>query len=126
MTAIGGDIESVSLDGREFAVASENDAARQLGGFSNEVKMNGNSTFRVSQKRMPSKIDSLELSCDNDSEDQEFLQRKADAGEAMVTVITYADGNSYEGSMVITGEVEYSNAESTCTLTLEGAGLSQQ
>ncbi len=44
MAAVGGSIESVTLDGRTFAVAADAEAQRKLGGFENEVQANGDGT----------------------------------------------------------------------------------
>jgi len=47
MAATGGSIESITMDGREFAVAADAESQRKLGGFENEVQANGNGTARI-------------------------------------------------------------------------------
>ena len=46
MTAVGGPVESVNIDGRYFAVAADADIGRELGGFTNENQPNGDGTAR--------------------------------------------------------------------------------
>ena len=41
MPAVGGSIESVTLNGRPFPVAADAEAQRKLGGWENEVQANG-------------------------------------------------------------------------------------
>ena len=44
--SVGGSIESVTLNGRSFAVAADADSNRFLGGFVNDVQANGNGSGR--------------------------------------------------------------------------------
>lgn len=74
MPAIGGSIESVSLDGRNFAVAADAEAQRKLGGFENEVQANGDGNARLIKTRVPLSIDGLTIEVDDDRGDHEFLQ----------------------------------------------------
>jgi len=41
MASVGGSIESITLGGREFAVAADAESQRKLGGWENEVQANG-------------------------------------------------------------------------------------
>ena len=74
MAAVGGSIESITLDGRNFAVAADAEAQRKLGGFENEVQSNGDGTARLIKTRVPLSLDGLTLEIDDDRADQEFLQ----------------------------------------------------
>ena len=51
--AIGGSIESVSIGGRPFTVASDADATRDLGGYTSETRANGDGTTRDILTRKP-------------------------------------------------------------------------
>ena len=51
MAAVGGSIESVTLDGREYGVAADAEAQRKLGGWENEIQSNGDGTARMVLRR---------------------------------------------------------------------------
>ena len=59
MAAIGGSLESVSLDGREFPVAADAEVQRKLGGFENEVQASGDGSARMVKTRVPWSLDGL-------------------------------------------------------------------
>ena len=65
MTAVGGPIASVSLRGRYFSVAEDAESNRKLGGFKNEIQMNGDKTGRLIKSAVPWSADGLTLSCDD-------------------------------------------------------------
>lgn len=121
--AVGGSIESVTLEGRVFAVAHDAEAQRKLGGFENEVRANGNSTARLIKTRVPLAIDGLTLEIDDDRGDHEFLQELADRTDFFPVVITYASGVSYQGRAQITGEMQGSSQNATAAVSLMGPGV---
>ena len=59
MPAVGGSIQSISIRGRIFPVASDAEANKKLGGFENEVQANGDGTARKVMTRVPWSIDGL-------------------------------------------------------------------
>jgi len=122
MSAIGGPIESISLDGRNFAVASEADVNRKLGGFENEVQSNGDGSARVIMSRVPWSLDGLTLSVDDDRGDHEYLQALVDGGDLVPVAVTLASGVVYQGVGQITGEVQYSSQNATAGVSLMGSG----
>lgn len=122
MPAIGGSIESVTIDGRIFAVAADAESQRKLGGFENEVQMNGDGTGRIIKTRIPPVVDGLTISIDDDNEDSEFLQERANGKVFFPFAITYASGNTYQGVMMITGEVQVSSQNATAAVSLMGTG----
>lgn len=123
MPAIGGSIESVSLEGREFAVAADAEAQRKLGGFENEVQANGNPTARLIKTRTPLSIEGLTLEIDDDRGDQEYLQGLANRNDFFVIAITYPSGNVYQGSAQIVGENPASSQSATAAISLMGPGI---
>jgi hypothetical protein len=123
MPATGGSIESVTLDGREFAVAADAEAARKLGGFENEVQANGNGTARIIKTRVPLSIDGLTLEIDDGRGDQEFLQELANANDYFSLAITYASGVTYQGSAQIVGEAAASSQSATAGISFMGPGI---
>ena len=127
MPAVGGPIESVSIDGRGFAVAADADTNRDIGGDNNEVQANGNKTGRIIKTAMPWKIDGLSLSVDDFLADQEFLQDIADSDSFHTIRITYPSGAVWQGSGTITGEIKYASANTTMPVEFSGEGnLTQQ
>lgn len=127
MAAVGGSIESVALDGRIFSVAADADSNRKMGGFENEVQSNGDGTGRLLKTRVPSSIDGLTLSIDEDRGDAEYLQELQDRPDFFPVAVTYASGVVWQGDMQITGEVTISSANATASVALMGtATLSRQ
>ena len=122
MPAIGGSIESVTMDGRSFSVAADAEAQRKLGGFENEVQANGDGTARVIKTRVPLSIDGLTVETDDDRGDQEFLQDLSDGSGFFPVAITYASGATYQGSAQIVGETQVSSQNQTAAVSLMGPG----
>ena len=122
MAAVGGSIESVSLSGREFAVAADAESQRKLGGWENEVKSFGNGNARVIKTRVPLSIDGLTLECDDDRDDQEYLQDLSDQNDFWVLGITYASGATYQGTGQIVGDLQTSSMDATTAVSLMGPG----
>jgi hypothetical protein len=121
--AVGGSIESVTLDGREFPVAADAEAQRKLGGFENEVQANGNGTARLIKTRVPLGIDGLTVEVDDDRGDQEFIQDLANRNDFFPVAITYASGNTYQGTAQIVGENPASSQNATQAISLMGPGI---
>ncbi len=125
--AVGGSIQDVTLDGRTFPVANDADANRGLGGYSNDVEANGNDTVRLLKTRQPWAVSDISVSCDDAAGDQEFLQDLEDSNEFFTIIVTYASGAIWQGVGQIVGDVEYSNAKATASVSLKGSGkLTQQ
>lgn len=122
MAAVGGSIESLTMDGRNFPVAADAEAQRKLGGFENEVMMNGNGTARLIKTRVPLSIDGLTLENDDSRGDQEFIQELANRNAFFPIVITYASGVSYQALAQITGEIQSSSNNATTSVSLMGPG----
>lgn len=123
MAAVGGSIESITLDGRNFAVAADAEAQRKLGGFENEVQANGDGTARLIKTRVPLSLDGLTLEIDDDRADQEFLQELTNRNDFFPVVISYASGNDYQGTAQIVGETQTSSHNATAAVSLMGPGV---
>lgn len=121
MAAVGGSIIAVSLKGRIFPVAADADAARSLGGYTNEVAPNGDGSARIIKTRTPWKVSGLTLECDDERGDQAFLQQDiADAQDFVTCTVELAGGDVYQGRGTITEEIEYSTQNATAAVTLMG------
>lgn len=124
--AIGGSIESMSIKNRLFSVAADADVNRSLGGFNNEVQMNGDGTGRMVKTVMSWMLDGVQVEINNLNSDLEFLQQIADENQFVPFVITYVDGTSYQGSGQLEGEINASSQTATCTLSIRGVGKLEQ
>lgn len=122
MTAIGGSISEVSLEGRVFSVAADADTQRKLGGFENEIQMNGDGTSRTIKTRVGWMVSGLTLSIDDSRLDHEFLQELSDRNSDFAISVTYASGVIYSGKGQITGELQTGSQNQTGSLTLGGGG----
>ncbi len=121
MPAIGGSIESITLNGRNFAVSADVDSQRKLGGFENDVQANGDGTTRTIKTRVPWSVAGLTVNVDDDNDDQEFLQQLADGNTDFPVAVTYVSGQTFQGTGQITGELAYSNSNTTATVGLMGS-----
>lgn len=126
MAAIGGSIESIIIDGREFPVAADADVTLKLGGFENEVQPNGNGSDREIKKRVVGKVSGLVVEIDDARGDHEYLQERADSSGKHAIVLTKASGVVYQGDMKLTGELSASSMNATMGIELSGGTLSQQ
>jgi hypothetical protein len=70
--------------------------------------------------RVAFKLDGLQLDVNDTRGDQEFLQGICDSPDLVPVTITYVSGITYQGVGTVTGEVQYSSQNGTCTVTLEG------
>ena len=120
--SVGGSIESVTLDGRTFAVGADAEANRKIGGFENEVQPNGDGTARQIKTRVPWSLDGLTLDIDDDQGDHEFLQELQNRNSFFPITTTYASGKVWQGTGQIVGETQYSNQSTTATVSLMGSG----
>ena len=126
MAAIGGSVESISINGQEFPVAGDAEINRKLGGFENEVQANGDGSARIIKNRITGMLSGCVVSIDDDRGDHEFLQDVANSKNFVVVAITFAGGAVYQGLMQISGELQVSSQSSTATFDLSGGALTKQ
>ena len=119
--SVGGSIESVSIDGRSFAVAADSEVQRKLGGFENESQANGNGTARIIKTRVPWSLSGLGVEVDDARNDHEFLQALSDRNDEFPIAITYASGVVYQGTGQIVGELQYSNQSTMANFDMAGS-----
>ena len=122
MAAVGGSIESVSISGRLFSVAGDSDFQFNLGGYSNEIQMNGDKTGRIIKTSIPFNIDSITLSVDLPLGDFDFLNDVKNGNDYVPISITLASGAIYQGLAIITGDMVLSSQNTSVTLALSGPG----
>lgn len=123
MTAVGGPLESLTLNGRNFVVAFDADAGRKLGGSENEFQANGDgATGRLIKTKVGWGLDGLTIEVDDSRGDQEFLQELADLNDFFPIAATYPSGIVYQGSGQIVGENPASSQSATAAISLMGPG----
>jgi len=122
MAAVGGPIESISLDGRNFAVAADAEIQRKLGGMENEAQPNGDGTSRLVKTRVSPMFSGLVVEVDDSRGDHEFLQDLADRNDFFAVAVTYASGVTYQGRGQISGELQVSSANATAAFDIAGTG----
>jgi len=121
-----GDIRQLTYFGKELDIKGEDANVNiDLGGYANETGINGNGTLHGTRRRKKASVADVVVSLDDSRKDLEFLQGKADAGEAGPLTLTLASGITYRGSMVLTGEIKKATGDGTASLTFEGAKLEQ-
>lgn len=116
----GGSLEDVTFAGRTFAVASDADVSRMIGGYNNEIQSNGDGTARQIKTRVPWQVTGLQLSVDDSAGDHEFLQDLADRKGYFPISITYASGEVYQGRGQITNDLSGSSQNTTVAVDLSG------
>lgn len=123
MPAVGGSMESISLNGREFPIAADTEVQRKIGGFENEVLANGDGSARLIKTRVPLSLDGLTVEIDDSRGDHEFLQDLANSTDFFPIAPTYASGITYQGSAQIVGEMQSSSQSATAAVSLMGPGV---
>ncbi len=124
MAAVGGSIQEIGLSGRTFAVAADAESQRKLGGFENEVMPNGDgATARLIKTRVAWMLDGITVEIDDDRGDHEFLQDLTNRNDYYAVTITYASGETYQGTGQITGETQTSSQSATAPVSLMGPGV---
>lgn len=118
----GGSIESCSIKGRGFSVATDADVSLKLGGFEKEVQSNGDGTTRTIKTRVPWSLSGIAVSIDHSNGDLEFLQAIADSNEMVACSVTLVDGTTYTGTGTLTGELAASTQNATAEVALGGSG----
>ena len=122
MPAIGGSIESITLDGREFAATADAEAQRKLGGSENEIQMNGNGTGRLIKTKVAWSLDGVTIEIDDSRGDQEFIKELTDRNDYYPIAITYASGLTYQGTGQVVGENAASSQSTSQAVSLMGPG----
>lgn len=118
--ATGGPIESITIDGRRFAVDGEVDAALALQGYMNEVKPNGDKTVRVVKSVKTGRVNSIPIVIDDARDDESFIQGVMDNTELVNISVTDVNGNVWSGVGQIVEDPETSKKEGTKEISVHG------
>lgn len=123
---IGGPVKEVSFNGRTFQVAEDADVTIDLGGYSNEVQMNGDGSVRVIKTRKPGAIEAVSVAIDRERQDQEFLQSISNGTELTDTSITFVDGSVYYGQSILTGDLKVNSKDCKAEVAFMGKTFKKQ
>jgi len=114
------------VKGREFDVKGEDANVNiDLGGYSNEMGLNGNGVSHVVQRRKVAGFSDCPISVDDTRQDLEYLQDIANTGELAPTTITLASGITYSGSLLPIGDLAKATGDGTLSLEMRGPKFEQ-
>ncbi len=122
MPAIGGSLESITLDGRSFAVTADADTGRKLGGYENSIEANGDGTGRLIKAIVMPMLSGVVVEIDDTQNDHEFVQALANSNRFFPATATFASGVTYQWTSQIIGELSFSNQSTTASFDLSGTG----
>ena len=123
MPANAGPLETVSVDGREFLAVGDASPDRILGGYTNEILINGNQkTHRTLKTPTPWSMADSEFECNDELGDQEYLEQKQASEADLDFVYTYASGAVYQGVGQLTGDLAYKGMTASISFGSGGSG----
>lgn len=120
MGQVAGTLKSVSINGRKFSPPEDVAISMQIGGYDNDVKLNGDKSLRLLKTSMPGKITGIQVACDHTLEDHEFLIGLKDKNEFFDLAVELMSGTIYVGRHQIVGEL--TEASDTAILAFDTAG----
>lgn len=120
--ATGGSVNNITVNDRTFRVAADADPTRDLGGFSSEIKPNGDSTAREIMTRKVWKLEGITVEIDPNSDDQEFLQDLANVPGYYAISIELVDQTVYQATGKPVGDLQASSMDASMSLSLSGPG----
>jgi hypothetical protein len=125
--SVGGSLASLSIKGRNFSVAADADVSRKIGGYQNELQMNGDGTGRIIKTRTGWGLSGINIDVNDVRGDHEFLQDivdgvGADPDGLFPIAAEYASGAVWSGKGTITDELAYSNMSTMASVSLSGPG----
>ena len=126
MPAVGGPLESVTINGRTFSVAQDSGVTMDLGGDTNSIEMNGDGTGRFIKERRPFLNESINVEIDHDRDDLQFLKTIQQGKETVPVSMTLVEGSVYSGAGIITDPVVLATDKATAEIKLSGTDLTKQ
>lgn len=120
MSAVGGALTSIVIDGRRFTCDAGDEPKFKLPGYENEVAPNADGTFRQKKTRVAGTITDINIVCDDSRGDQAFIEEKAASLDFLPVNGTKIDGTIVSGNMQITDEKVLDGKANTMSLSLAG------
>ena len=126
MAAIGGPLESITINGRTFPVAQDSGPSTDLGGDTNTIEMNGDRTSRIVKELRPALLESINVQIDHDNNDLQFLDDIQQGTEFVPISVTFVEQTVYSGSGIITDPVVLNSDKATAEIKLSGPSFTKQ
>lgn len=104
-----------------FSIKSGESANMDLGGYSNDYSMNGNSTGHAIKTAKPWSVDSIQVDITPDGT-LEFLQDITNNVIEGIIEISKIDGSVYKGKGTIIGDLKGDTLNGYATIEVRGAG----
>jgi hypothetical protein len=121
-----GDIRQLTIGGREIDIkGGDANVNIDLGGYSNEVGINGNGSVHNTQRRKIAGFSDCPVSVDDVRQDLEYLQGLSDAGRETDVTMTLASGVTYRGALIPVGDIVKATGDGTLTLEMRGSKFEQ-
>ena len=121
MSAAGGALTSIVINGRLFTCDAEDEPKFKLPGYENEVAPNADGTFRQKKTRVAGTITDINIVTDDSRGDQAFIEESAASLEFLDISATKIDGTLVSGSMQITDEKVLDGKANTMSISLAGS-----
>jgi hypothetical protein len=107
---------------RSFEIKADSSPTLDLGGWTMERDICGSGKHINKRTRKLWQIEGLDLVCDVDGGDLEFLESTITSKTDGVITYQHDDGFTYTGSGGISGDVKYNTTDKTVSLNLSGGG----
>jgi hypothetical protein len=117
----GGDLKQLLIGSREVTPVAEGDFSFALGGIEAEVKLPGNGKAYLTGKLSPAYFKGPILG-DTNNKLLEYLQGLENVGNTVPVVFTQMNGDTYMGSLYLTGKMEQKR-DGSIDLDCEGGKL---
>lgn len=120
MSAAGGALTSIVINGRSFPCDAGDEPKFKLPGYENEVAPNADGTFRQKKTRVAGTITDINIVCDDARGDQAFIEETAASLDFVAVNGTKIDGTIVSGNMQITEEKVLDVKANTMSISLAG------
>mgnify|MGYP003626036481 CR=1 FL=1 len=121
MSAQGGSVKSLTINGRRMSAPADADFNVYLGGPENAGEPNGDGTARKISTGKLWSIANGSVVIDHDRGDQEYLHDVSELSDVPIA-IEYVNGDVFQGTGFLTGEYPYSSQSASANIELMGPG----
>lgn len=122
MSATGGPLKTVSINGRPFKFAGDATPSVKLGGHEIAYESNGDGTARKLFTPVTWSVTGCVVEIDSDNQDFEYLKDAQVSVDDIDISIEYASGLARAGTGGIVGELTEDNSKATASFDLGGPG----
>ena len=123
--SLGLSVMHTSVGTREFSVQSDQDINLQIGGYINEIQINGNGTGHDKMKRVPWMLEGLSVEVNQDKKDQEFLQDLSNSPVPGTWTWEHINGSIYTMLGKPQGDMKFNSNSGYFPLVIAGTGIAE-